>query len=426
MQKMAILKPLLTFGLVASARAFRIYESDDLNNVGTTCASALSADIACNPYIHDFMSLRYRFSLENVTLTDEICVSSCSSSLRQWFNSVSKECTGDEWKSTMVPTAYGGYIWAGWNETCVKDPKTKKYCNDIISEFSQTGEKMAKDDLCHPCYRRRLALMQSSQYSVYNEDYKKELERVYRICGGSGRTEIPPPLTRKDKEEEEEDFCLNDKWYTTQEGDTCDSISKAARVSGELLYMGNQELIRDCHKIPEGLKLCLPTVCKTYYVKPEDTCLSIEMGLGIRWDTIRKYNSWVDRDCNNLQGGTDFYGKSVCIGPLGTVDALAQLRKPSTERDSIQISVNSGNTPNLLRVSPPEDTKVAEGTTLRCGKWHVVTESDTCSGICQDNDICTDGLLLKANPSLKKDKCEETLVPGVALCVAPISGWDSE
>ncbi|KAH7202901.1 uncharacterized protein BKA55DRAFT_698815 [Fusarium redolens] len=423
---MAILKPLLTFCLVASASAFRIYESDDLNTVGTACASALSADIACNPYIHDFMSLRYRFSLENVTLTDEICVPSCSSSLRQWFNSVSKECTGDEWKSTMVPTVYGGNIWAGWNETCVKDPKTKKYCNDIISEFPELGEKMAKEDLCHPCYRRRLALMQSSQYSVYNEDYKKELERIYKICGGSGPTEIPPPLTRKDEEEEEEEFCLNDKWYTTKEGDTCDSISKAAGVSGGLLYMGNQELIRDCHKIPEGLKLCLPTVCKTYYVKPEDTCLSIEIGLGIRWDTIRKYNSWVDRDCNNLQGGTDFYGKSVCIGPLGTADALAQLRQPSTERDSIPLRVSSGNTPNLLRVSPPENTKIAEGTTLRCGKWYVVTESDTCSGICQDNDICADGLLLKANPSLKKDDCQESLVPGVALCVAPISGWDSE
>ncbi|KAF5697877.1 hypothetical protein FGLOB1_12450 [Fusarium globosum] len=404
---MTILKHLLTFGLVA------------------TCANALSADIACNPYIHDFMSLRYRFSLENVTLTDEICVASCSSSLRQWFNSVSKECTGDEWKSTMVPTVYGGNIWSGWNETCIKDTKTKRYCNDIISEFSQVGEKMAKEDLCHPCYRRRLALMQSSQYSVYNADYKEELERVYKTCGGSGPTEIPPPLTKED-EEEEEDFCLNDKWYITKTGDTCDSISKAAGVSGGLLYMGNQELIRDCHKIPEGLKLCLPTVCKTYYVKPEDTCLSIEIAQGIRWDTIRKYNSWVDRDCNNLQGGTDFYGKSVCIGPLGTAEALAQLRKPSTERDFTPLRISNGNTPNLLRVLPPEDTKVAEGTTLRCGKWHSVTESDTCSGICQDNSICTLGLLLKANPSLKKENCEESLIPGVALCLAPISGWDSE
>ncbi|EWY84226.1 hypothetical protein FOYG_13986 [Fusarium oxysporum NRRL 32931] len=256
--------------------------------------------------------------------------------------------------------------------------------------------------------------MQSSQYSVYNEDYKKELEQ------------IPPPLTRKDEEEEEEDFCLNDNWYTNKKGDTCDSISKAAGVSGVLLYMGNQELLRDCHKIPEGLKLCLPTVCKTYYVKPEDTCLSIEISLGIRWDTIRKYNSWVDRDCNNLQGGTEFYGKSVCIGPLGTADTLAQLRQPSTERDFTPLRISSGNTPNLLRVSPPENTKIPEGATLRCGKWHVVTESDTCRGICQDNDICADGLLLKANPSLKKDDCQASLVPGVALCVAPISGWDSE
>ncbi|KAM0424888.1 hypothetical protein ACHAPT_009944 [Fusarium lateritium] len=274
---------------------------------------------------------------------------------------------------------------------------------------------MPREELCHICYRRRLAMMQTSQYSIYDEYYKEELERVYKTCGGSGPTEIPPPLK---EEVEEPAFCLTSKHYTTKEGDTCDSISKASGVSGALLYIGNQEAIVDCRKVPVGLRLCLPMTCKTYYVQPDDTCFSIETSQGIRWDDVQFYNSWVNRGCTNLQTGTDFYGKSICISPLGEETSAA------TKASNIQRTMSRGNGPTFVRIAPPEDAEVAEDTTLNCGKWHVVTESDTCGGICKENGICKDNLIYEINPSLGKEKCTESLVPGVALCVAPISGWN--
>ncbi|KAI1056070.1 hypothetical protein LB507_001495 [Fusarium sp. FIESC RH6] len=278
---------------------------------------------------------------------------------------------------------------------------------------------MAREDLCHPCYRRRLAIMQSSQYSIYNEYYKEQLERVYKTCGGSGPTDIPPPLI---PEEKEPAFCFKNKWYTTKEGDTCDSISKDKGVSGALLYMGNQDVIDDCHNIPKGLEVCIPTSCKTYYVKPEDTCFSIEMALNLRPRYIRRYNSWIDRDCNKLQGGTDFWGKSICVSPLGDAKTLEAIKKTSSN----QRVFSSGNAPSVLRTLPPEEAEVAKGTTLQCGSWHVVKKSDTCNDLCEDNSACDLGLLYKANPSLDMKKCLESLVPGTALCVAPISGWDAK
>jgi hypothetical protein len=78
-----------------------------------------------------------------------------------------------------------------------------------------------------------------------------------------------------------------------------------------------------------------------------------------------------------------------------------------------------------LRTDPPKDAKVAEGTTLMCGDCHVVAKSDTCNGICKDNGICEDKLMYAINPSLNEKDCDKSLVPGTALCVAPVSGWDS-
>ncbi|KAF4998534.1 hypothetical protein FDECE_11752 [Fusarium decemcellulare] len=416
---------LVAFGLFFGAGAFQIYHVEDVDhyNVGAACVNALSTDITCHSYIRSFMQPRYRYSLRNVSLTDEICTDSCSASLRKWFNTVSKECGDKDFGSSdAVPTRYGGNIWAGWNETCFKDPKTKRYCNDIIDEFSdvEESEEMPRAELCHPCYRRHLAMMQSSQYSVYNEYYKEQLELIYKTCGGSGPTEIPPPLV---KEEDLEKFCLTSKYHMTKEGETCDSISKTYGVSGALLYMGNQEAIGDCREVPAGLKLCLPMKCDTYYVKPDETCFKIETSLGIRWDTIHYYNSWVNPDCTNLQTATDFYGKSVCISPLGGASVLTEMQKPSRS-SRVQHKYSSGNTPSVLRTSPPEGVEVAEGTTLMCGSWHVVTESDTCRSICVEKNICDGNLMYDMNPSLSKKKCTKSLVPGVALCVTPISGWN--
>ncbi|RSL82095.1 hypothetical protein CDV31_016965 [Fusarium ambrosium] len=420
---MAILKHLFAFGLFVEASAFRIYEAEDLvdmYDVGEACVSALSADITCNPYIRDFMQLSYRGSLENVTLTDEICTGTCSASLRKWFDTVSKDCTDETAKSSdFIPTRYGGNIWAGWNETCVKDPKTKKYCNDIIDVFSEVddGEEMPREELCHLCYRRRLAMMQSSQYSIYDEYYKHQLELVYKTCGGSGPTDIPPLLK---EEEKGTPFCLTSKYYTTKEGDTCDSISEAEGVSGYLLYVGNQETINNCLEIPEGFRLCIPTACKTYSVKSGDTCFSIETSLGLRWDDVQYYNSWIRADCKNLQTGTEWYGRNVCISPLGDASSAFEV-------STIRRKTSSGNGPNIVLIAPPEDAEVAEDTTLNCGKWHVVEKEDTCDGICKESNFCEGTLFFDINPSLAtgKDKCTASLVPGVALCVAPISGWNT-
>ena len=120
---------LLSLCFTASA-TFNIYNATNLENknVGDACVKALSADIACPAHLRSFMAPSYHGSLGNVSLTDEICTGTCSASLKNWFNTVITACADEEFGDGF-PQRYGGYIWAGWNETCIRDPKTKKHCN---------------------------------------------------------------------------------------------------------------------------------------------------------------------------------------------------------------------------------------------------------------------------------------------------------
>ena len=110
---------------------FSIYDTDSLDtSLGTKCVEALSAQINCLPYVRSFMQIRYRGPLE-LELTKAICNADCASSLKTWFDSVATACTGKT-LDKYPPMTYGGYMWAGWNETCATDPKPPKaYCNGM-------------------------------------------------------------------------------------------------------------------------------------------------------------------------------------------------------------------------------------------------------------------------------------------------------
>lgn len=117
------------YGVFAQSGSFTLYDAEDLDvTYGTACINSLSAPIGCNEYMRTMTALGYRSSLGNVSFTDEICSADCSSSLSTWFNSVARDCAGKELDGS-VPQKLGGYMWAGYNETCIKDPRTKSYCN---------------------------------------------------------------------------------------------------------------------------------------------------------------------------------------------------------------------------------------------------------------------------------------------------------
>lgn len=274
---------------------------------------------------------------------------------------------------------------------------------------------MPRSELCHTCHVRRLALMQASQYSMYDEYYKEKLEYVYSKCKLTGPTSIPESIDAV--KPAPLSYCLSDKRYTTKQGDTCQSISNSTNVSSAYLYMGNQELLKDCSSVTPGLSVCIPLTCKTYYLQQSDTCWTIEGKLGLGLHMLQRFNSWLDVGCTNLHTASGFYGRYICVSPQG--GKFKNPDKPPVP-DLIP-SIADGHMRDW--VAPPEGAKVAEGTTRHCGKWHIVAAADTCAKICLMNGIDTN-LFHEANPSLGPGAdCDASLEAQTALCTGPRHSW---
>jgi hypothetical protein len=296
-------------------------------------------------------------------------------------------------------------------------------CSDLLDSLPSVPaiDYMSKTDLCRFCNVERLAMMQRSPYSVYDEFWKSQLEYVYLQCGSPGPTAIPPSVV--DDSPKPEAFCISDTTYTTTKTETCDSIALQRSVSSAALFMANQPAITNCSTIYAGTKLCLPLSCqKTYTVKSTDDCFGIEQnnydpssGLGIG-EMVQTYNPWVSYGCDNLQGSTSAYGHVICLSPQNGVFN-------STDIDPKAIP-KSADGRTWTATSPPSGAKVATGTTTDCGKWYKASADDSCTSICLAQKI-TSELFLGANPSLGTgmDGCDAALKTNSTCCTGPTYSW---
>ncbi|KAL4962958.1 pectin lyase-like protein [Aspergillus stella-maris] len=408
---------------------FTVFTPDGLpSSFSEECVNALSATIKCEETVFSFWEPSYHGSLGDIELTDAVCDSSCGDSLSTWFHNAQTYCSGYS-LANYPAEMYGGNMWAGWNETCYRDPDTGFYCNEVIRNFTKvaTVNDMPSSEMCSYCYVTKLQMMQSSPYSYYDDFYKSNFETVLSKCGISGDTTLPPSLIIGDPEEEEEElFCLSDITYTTQEGDTCTSIALDFSVSSAALYMGNQDLIRDCERVVPNKKICIPLSCQyTYVLQPDDTCRSIEKANSQRMydaDTrqgfyLRDVNPWIDTYCDNLHETSTVYGRVLCLSPQG---GLYNTTDPA---GSGQNPVEDLSGWGSYLVEPPENATVAEGTTRRCGRWHTAAEEESCAAICTQESI-TSNLFLTVNPSLDRADCSGSVVSGLTYCTGPLRGWN--
>ncbi|CAG8018440.1 unnamed protein product [Penicillium nalgiovense] len=376
---------------------FSIYSSDSLEKIDLpdTCKTSLAADIKCETYLENMMSRKWHGSLNNDTLTDLVCDTSCGESLSEWFGAVQNNCGGYN-ISGSPPELYGGRIWAGYNETCSKDKATDKYCNGMLQTSPPT-------------------MMQQTPYSVYDDYYQEVLVELNSRCGLSGPTDIleVPWATI----EEEDEFCVSDKYYTTVKGDNCTSIAAANKVSSASLYTGNQEKIVDCFSVKAGLKLCLPLTCEdTYSLEPTNNCTAIEYAYSLSTGDLRKYNPWISFDCDNLQIASKIYGMNLCLSAPGGAHSNTTAGTGST-------TPSKSNGYSDAWAAPPTNATVAEGTTLNCGRWHEAAANETCVGICAKESI-THALFVAVNPSLDDVRCSETLQTGKTYCAGPLYLWN--
>lgn len=286
---------------------------------------------------------------------------------------------------------------------------------DVIAAFPDVDDVMDLpiEDLCSYCNVQQLSLLQANAYSdAYTEEWRLTYEAVALACN----------LTVSDFDPVESAFnvtvpavevdCISGNIYTTEEGDSCDSIAQAYRVSAATMFYINPNIV-NCSSIWTGTDLCLPQTCSSIYiVQATDTCSTIASDYSLLTVDIINFNSQLNVNCSNLVDPVPYWGSTLCVSTPGGTYTGQPL---NTTTDDSYSSV----------VSPPVGSTVATGTTTDCGAWfeNQANLNLTCAQISLSNRIAIN-MFTEANPSLNKTTCDSNLVDGAAYCVAPLPGWD--
>ncbi|EFY87854.1 LysM domain protein [Metarhizium acridum CQMa 102] len=420
--------PLTTALLESRATGFQLVTSKQLegSTLNSNCQQVLQQTIQCDEYVANFRERGYRGSLDSSALTDSVCQATCERSLLNARRRLAAVCasTPDLMPGYPVATLIETTI-AGWNETCLKDKDTGKYCNDIIDAFEdyESLEAMPNAQLCSYCYGAKLRMMQQSPYSSYDELFAQTLETVNKRCNVKGPTDtLPPPINVNVTKPSE---CSSKQTYKTRDGDTCDSIALANSVSAASLFFLNPDLL-NCSSVPAGLQLCLPEKCSELYTvknKDED-CVVIGVQHGTSWAKLVKWNLALKDNCRNIYGTDPFWGRVICVSQPGGEYTDPGSGGTTPGNGDIGGEGGSGDGYASHVVPAPEGAQVAEGTTKNCGRYIQAEKGVSCPSLLAKRAMPMD-LFLKINPSLGSiAECDGKVVPGLWYCLNPVHGWE--
>jgi hypothetical protein len=118
-------------------RGFQLWSETDkidaktLSKLSPACRASMTQRIHCHKKTRS-LQVRYGrrrpgLSLGSDALSDLVCDSGCGESIAAWFEGVERDCATLE-ERIRFPAQRGGRLWAGWNETCLRDEETERYC----------------------------------------------------------------------------------------------------------------------------------------------------------------------------------------------------------------------------------------------------------------------------------------------------------
>ncbi|KAG5744292.1 hypothetical protein H9Q72_012610 [Fusarium xylarioides] len=218
---MAMSKFVIALGLFMSTSALQMMKPKDLNGLKTSvskaCEKVLTAEVDCDEYIRDLTDPdEFRGETdEDMEMAPTICNKQCSDSFQSWYQKLTKECADEDFGSEYYPPnlfIYSGNVTSsGWNQTCAKDPKTGRFCGEILDEFSELkdDEEMPLEELCHPCYVKLIDMRSNSwawptPTNPAGDYWNKQLKLVKEKCNASGGPKKDSSSTDgKDSAEEE-------------------------------------------------------------------------------------------------------------------------------------------------------------------------------------------------------------------------------
>lgn len=111
------------------------FDAKTLAKLSPACRTSMTQRIHCHKKTRSlgqrYARERWGLGLRNDTLSDLVCHSGCGESIATYFEGVERDCTALV-ERILIPAKRGGQLWAGWNETCLRDEKTERYCGGRI------------------------------------------------------------------------------------------------------------------------------------------------------------------------------------------------------------------------------------------------------------------------------------------------------
>ncbi|KAL3462193.1 hypothetical protein BJX64DRAFT_288526 [Aspergillus heterothallicus] len=220
----------------ANNNTLTIYESGSLDGASLppACVEAMVADVACYPSLGSAVLQTSAWSL---TALAQICTDECTESLSTYIASVDDVCGTDNVYNIsgtiqMADSAAKELLWKQ-TTTCLKDPDSGEYCNTILQHPTNNT-----DSTCQYC---ALSYLTTVTNSVWGQQIASpdDVASLISSCSASGYSVTYTPTTTSVIATETGAAALSRcnatdpdaTIYTTDDSDTCFSISRAFNVS---------------------------------------------------------------------------------------------------------------------------------------------------------------------------------------------------
>ncbi|KAI0191720.1 LysM domain-containing protein [Xylaria flabelliformis] len=323
----------------------------------------------------------------------QLCESSCQNDLLNLRTSISRACK--EPTDVMVPNGVAypptflvdRFLYAA-GLSCLKDRSTAQYCDLQVAGWADQ-ENYTDSQVCSYCQLRVQQIQLSSPFG-YSEIYAESFAKLTADCGATGYSYAAPTqyALNATASAPATPACTGSS-YTTQDGDTCISVSASNGISTYNLITGNALSAGCANFLTTGTALCLQKTCNTYQLQYGDTCDSLTAGWNITFAQLQAWNPMINAGCSNL----------------------ASWRGCSP---SPPITINPGN---AVTTVAPVPTDAQPQSNLNCGTWYHVLADETCQAISLKFGISLDDFYF-LNPQV--DTCCHNLWANTSYCVAAV------
>ncbi|KAA8895206.1 hypothetical protein FN846DRAFT_818519 [Sphaerosporella brunnea] len=417
----------------------QLFPADAFPDFAMACSAALAATINCTSAL---LAEAYTFSQLNDTDIENLCVDTCTQSMRSYRSAIVSAC-GD----AVYYDPIAGYnltavslvdsFFSGYSSYCTKN-SAGQFCYSLLRPAPQyttetaadavallkvrglhggnhghyphmhharglshmVAKRQSNDSDCSECSLKMLQARLNDPWG-YNADDAAIFTSLTSSCGVSTLTVTATPtsvfVNSTSVAPTATPTCTG-VTIAVSSSDTCDTIAETHHASTwHILFRNN--LDAGCINFPTSGSLCIEETCTTYVPTSNDTCRDLAKTYNVTVPQLVSWNPDIDPACANFN---QTLGHHICLTNPLPYDP-GNITNPAS--------------PTTATTDAPLPTDAAPNSTVHCGRWYEVQDGDYCALITTKNQISLADFYF-LNPML--DANCTNLWNATSYCVLPV------